>query len=305
MLLTALAALAMVSTPEKLFEGIDPAWSPDGTYVACLTPFGREIQIYTLDGKLVSTIESKRGEKTLEIDSFAWFPNGEEMLISEQETNARIGGDEFVRSQIMRAPLEAGKFTVATTGELGESKMNSTTHVFKSLRFVAGTTEAYTVRTQFLPVGSRETAETAPTAVDPGNASINAGPLFENLREFHILLAPAMQIVLSWDKLDVRSADLDVAFTFKMDFVGGFDVSTKASLLCWTGNNSIHFRKLKSSMIIEYHMPREVYGLGRVSLSPDAKRVVFSAYEETDILRPENDKSSVYIMDVPEEMRKD
>lgn len=302
MFLTALAALAIVSTPEKLFEGTDPAWSPDGAHIACLTPFGREIQIYTLDGELVSSIESKRGEKWLRINSFAWFPSGEEMLISEQETNAKIGGDEFVKAQILRAPLEAGKFRAATTDELEASTMTSTTHVFLALRIPAGSAQAFTVKEQYLPIGSDETAETAPTSLDLQNSTINAGSAYADLREFEVFQAPSIQVVLTWNSIEIKSADLDAAFLFKMDFVGGFDVSTKASLLCWSGSNSIHFRKLKSSMIIEYHMPRDIYGLARVSLSPDAKRVVFSAFEDTDILSPRNNKEYVYIMDVPDEL---
>lgn len=305
MLLTALAALAMVSVPEQLFEGVDPAWSPDGTHVACLTPFGREIQIYGLDGTLVSSIQSKKGDKWLEIDSFAWFPDGDEMLISEHETNARIGGDEFVKSQILRAPLNGHKFTVATTDKLGEGAVSSTTDVFKATRFIAGTTQAYTVRRQYLPIGSKETATTDPAVVDLGRSMINAGPAHANLREFHVLQAPNIQIVLSWDRIEIKSADLDAGFMFKMDFVGGFDISTEAGLLCWTGSNSVHFRKLESDMIIEYHMPREIYGHGRISLSPDAKRVVFSAFEDSDILSPRNNKEYVYMMDVPADMISD
>ena len=71
----------------------------------------------------MSSIESKRGEKWLAIDSFAWFPSGEELLISEQETNARIGGAELVKSQLLRATLVDRKFTVATTGELEAHKL--------------------------------------------------------------------------------------------------------------------------------------------------------------------------------------
>ena len=302
MLLTAMAALAMVSVPEQLFEGADPAWSPDGTHVACLTPFGREIRVYKLDGTLVSTIQSKRDEKWLEIDSFAWFPNGEEMLISENETNARFGGDEFVESHILRAPLEGHKFKAATTDELADSGISSKTHIYKSLRFIPGAMQAYAVQKQYRPIGSREPAETAPVAVVLGNSTINAGPARPNLTEFHVFQAPSIQVVLSWDNIEIVSDDEDAAFRFRMDYVGGFDISRKARLICWTGNNSVMFRKLNSSMIIEYHMPRDIYRLARISLSPDAKRVVFSAHEDTDILSPENNIEHVYIMDVPVEL---
>lgn len=302
MLLTALVALAMVSTPEKLFEGIDPAWSPDGAHVACLTPFGREIQIYTLDGKLVSSIESKRGDKWLEIDSFAWFPDGQEILICEQETNARIGGDEFVKSQLLRAPLDGHKFTVVTTDELDGSAMSSTTHVFKSLRFATGATQALAVKQQYRPIGSREISETLPAMIDLTKETVIDWRAITDLKEFHVLQQENIQMVLTYARLEVFAQEDDTAFSFKMDFVGGFDFSRKAGVVCWTGNNSVMFRKLKSSMIIEYHMPRDLYGLGRIMLSPDAKRVVFSAYQETDILRPENDKSNVYVMDVPVEL---